>query len=419
MIREGLAAAVYTQTSDVEIEVNGLMTYDRRVTKFDPATTAAVNRTVYDLTPNSPHVTQEPFGEIGGQPATLFTIHSGEMTVRLTDFGGTLVGISVPDRKGELADVLLGYDSVEPYGQRETPYFGAIVGRYANRIAKGRLKIGGKRVRLPINNGENSLHGGLDGLSRVFWKGEAVRLHRGVGVELTYRSADGHEGYPGTVDFVVRYLVTPDHELRIESEATTDQETVVNLSFHPYFNLAGVGQGAEAPDILDHELQLLASKYTPVDEGLIPTGDLPSVEGTPMDFRKPQKIGKRIDEDTEQLRFGQGYDHNWVLDGRPGTIGKEPVGARPLQRAAVLRDPSSGRQMEVLTTQPGIQFYAGNFLDGSITGKKGQTYPRRSGLCLETQHFPDSPNQSNFPNTVLRPGDHYQHVTVYRFGTFE
>jgi aldose 1-epimerase len=348
------------------------------------------------------------------------------MLVYLTDFGGTLVGIEVRGRDGEMADVLLGYDSVEPYTQRSTPYFGAIVGRYANRIAKGQFELDGKSFQLPINNGPNSLHGGLDGLSRVFWQAQPLENlndnQRSVGVELHYRSVDGHEGYPGNLNIVVRYQLTEDNELRIETEAVTDQATPINLSFHPYFNLGGHDSG----DVLDHRLQIAAKRFTPVDETLIPTGELAAVEGTAMDFRTSTRIGDRIDGDAEQLRFGQGYDHNWVLDAPSGrgkpkeseTEAQELPSVLPLRRVAQVEHDASGRRLEVLTTQPGLQFYAGNFLDGSIVGKGGHAYQRRSGFCLETQHFPDSPNHQGFPGTILRPGERFEHTTVYRFSRF-
>ena len=431
MVREGLAAAVYTQTSDVEIEVNGLMTYDRRVTKLDPAVYGPLNRTLY-TTHRQAHqesrlrITSRPFGQVAGREATLYTLHAPDTRVHLSDFGGTLVGIETRDRKGEVADVLLGYDEAEPYSQRSTPYFGAIVGRYANRIAKGRFQVDGKKYKLPINNGPNSLHGGLDGLSRVFWQAGLLespnRNEKSVGVELRYLSPDGEEGYPGNLEIVVRYLLNEDGELRIETEAVTDAPTPVNLSFHPYFNLGGHSSG----DILDHRLQIAARRFTPVDDTLIPTGELLNVEGTPMDFREPVTIGERIDADFEQLRFGQGYDHNWVLDGPPlrGNRKKESDteerlrGRFPLRTVAQVDHEPSGRRLEVLTTQPGLQFYAGNFLDGSIVGKDGARYQRRSGFCLETQHFPDSPNHDHFPDTLLRPGDRFEHVTVYRFSRY-
>ena len=348
-----------------------------------------------------------PGHALENEDVRLFELSNGSMKVALSNYGGLIVALEVPDAEGQMADVVLGHDRPEKY---VNGYFGAVVGRYANRIAKGRFTLDGETYELATNNGPNSLHGGEVGFDSVVWDwrliGEptdTVSDPGAVGVELTYVSVDGEEGYPGTLTATVRYTLGQANELHIDAKATTDEPTVCNLAFHSYFNLRGEGDG----DILGHEVELFASAYTPVDETLIPTGDIAPVEGTPMDFLTPRAIGERIDNDFEQLVFGSGYDHNWVIDGQPSTSA--------LALAARARDPESGRVLEVLTSEPGVQFYAGNFLDGSDIGKGGKPYPRRSGFCLETQHFPDSPNQPGFPSTVLRPGETYRHVTVYRF----
>ena len=348
-----------------------------------------------------------PFGQVesggGTVDASLFELESERLRVRATDFGAALVAVETQDREGSFADILLGYDAAASYGKRGGPYLGSVVGRYANRIAKGRFELDDEIFELPINNGPNSLHGGLDGLSRVPWEGELLRSPSGHGVEFRHTSPHGAEGYPGEVDIVVRYRLAGETDLIIEAEASTDRPTVLNLSYHGYFNLAGHDSG----DILEHEVRLQASHYTPVDEDLIPTGEIAPVDGTPMDLRSLTPVGRHIDANFEQLTLAGGYDHNWVID-RTASDGEPAL-------AGTVRDPRSGRQLEVLTTQPGVQFYAGNFLDGSIPGKGGANHGRRCGLCLETQHFPDSPNQPSFPSTVLRPGELYRHVTIYRF----
>ena len=355
--------------------------------------------------------TRRPFGVVESQggtvEATLFELSNQDLRVRLTDFGATLVALEAPDRAGQRADVALGYNDAASYGVRSGPYLGAVVGRYANRIAKGRFELDGEVYRLPVNNGPNSLHGGLDGLSRVPWSGRLIETGRGPGLELRHLSPDGAQGYPGDLDVTVRYSLVGS-DLVIEAEATTSRATVVNLSFHGYFNLAG----HDAGDILSHEVCIPASYYTPVDDALVPTGEIAEVAGTPMDLRCFTRVGQHIDEDFDQLRLAGGYDHNWVVD-------RDDKDEGELAAAGAVRDPVSGRQLEVLTTQPGVQFYTGNFLDGATPGKGGATYARRCGLCLETQHFPDAPNQPNFPSTVLRPGGHYRHTTVYRFSCFD
>jgi aldose 1-epimerase len=333
----------------------------------------------------------------------LFTLRSPSgIELDVITYGGTVTRLLAPDRNGELADIVLGHEWLEAY-LAGTPYFGAIVGRYGNRIAEGRFTLDGKEHRLAVNNGPNHLHGGLKGFDKVVWAAEPYSSEAESGVALTYVSADGEEGYPGELTVRVTYALTAGGELRIDYEATTDAPTVVNLTHHGYWNLAGHGSG----DILGHELTLHADRFTPVDGTLIPTGELRAVDGTPFDFRSPTEIGARIGADDEQLTFGGGYDHNFVLEGW------RPDGE--LRPAAVLRDAPSGRTMEVLTTEPGVQFYSGNFLDGSDIGKGGVVYERRTGLCLETQHYPDSPNQPDFPSVVLRPGETYRSTTVYRF----
>jgi len=316
---------------------------------------------------------------------------------RITNYGGILVSLKVPDRSGQLGDVVLGYETLNEYIENN-PFFGAIVGRYGNRIAKGRFRLGDETYTLATNNGENHLHGGVLGFDKVVWDVKEIREAERVGLELTYLSKDGEEGYPGNLSTTVRYLWTNDNEFQIDYAATTDRQTVVNLTHHSYFNLAGKG------DILGHELMIDAGQFTPVDEGLIPTGELRGVRGTPMDFTKPTAVGARIDQEDEQLKFGLGYDHNWVLNGYDGS----------LRMVARVYEPATGRVMEVHTTEPGVQFYTGNFLDG-MTGKNGTAYHKRYGLCLETQHFPDSPNKPDFPSTVLKPGDKYVSTTIYAF----
>ena len=350
------------------------------------------------------HIEKSVFGRTPqGEAVDLYTLINAQgMRVRIMTYGAIVVSLEVPDRDSRLGDIVLGYDDLEGYLQNN-PYFGAIVGRYGNRIAKGRFALNGEEYRLATNNGENHLHGGIRGFDKVVWKASAKEeLEAGtVSVELSYISPDGEEGYPGNLACTVIYTLTNQDELAIRYQATTDQATVVNLTHHSYFNLAGQG----LRDILDHELMLVADRFTPVDEGLIPTGELRRVEGTPMDFRSPEAIGARIEQDDQQLKYGGGYDHNWVLNNQDGT----------LALAARVYEPSTGRVMEIFTTEPGIQFYSGNFLDGTIVGKSGSVYKRRYGFCLETQHYPDSPNQPLFPSVVLKPGEIYQHETVHRF----
>jgi aldose 1-epimerase len=343
-------------------------------------------------------VTKESFGKTpDGTPVGIYTLKSGQIEARIMTYGGIVVSLKTPDRNGKVSDVVLGFDNLDGYTGGNKPFFGALIGRYANRIAHGEFKLDGKTYNVPKNDGDNSLHGGTRGFDKVVWTGKQIPN----GVELTSVSPDGDQGYPGKLTAVVRYTLKG-NDLRIEYSATTDKDTVVNLTNHSYFNLAGQGTG----DILQHQLKLNASRFTPVDETLIPTGELKSVEGTPFDFRKATAIGERINNDDEQLRRGRGYDHNWVLDNR----GK-------LNEAAEAYESGSGRVLTVLTDQPGIQFYSGNFLDGTVTGKGGVAYQKRTGFCLETQHFPDSPNHPKFPTTELKPGQRYHTVTVFRFST--
>ena len=347
-----------------------------------------------------------PFGMTAdGTPVDVYTLTNAHgLRLRAMTYGGIVTSLEVPDRQGQLVDVVLGYDSLESYVKR-SPYFGAVVGRYGNRIAKGRFGVGGREYSLALNNapGGNkcALHGGIRGFDKVVWKGEGLVQDGAQGVRFTYLSKDGEEGYPGNLDVSVTYLLTNSNEWQVVYELRTDKATPVNVTQHSYFNLKGEGSG----DILGHELKIVASNYTPVDAGLIPTGTLAPVSGTPFDFTSFQPIGARVNDHHEQLAFGGGYDHNWVLD--DCADGK-------MTCAAELRDPASGRVMTVFTTEPGIQFYSGNYLDG-LAGRAGRIYGKHGGLCLETQHFPDSPNHPNFPTTILRPGEKFRSTTVYRF----
>jgi aldose 1-epimerase len=345
---------------------------------------------------------KQSFGKTAdGQQADLYILtNKTGMEAAITNYGGTLVSLKVPDRNGKLEDVVLGYDKLDDYADGKA-YFGATVGRYANRIAHGKFTLNGTTYTLAKNDGENHLHGGFN--KRV-WTEKDVSSSAGQALELTYLSKDGEEGFPGNLSVKVVYTLTDQNELKIDYSATTDKDTVINLTNHSYFNLAGQGNG----DILQHQLMIHADRFTPVDATLIPTGELRSVKGTPFDFTTATAIGARIDQDDEQLKLGRGYDHNWVLNS--GTAGS-------LSLAAQAYDPHSGRLLEVWTTEPGIQFYTGNFLDGTIRGKGGKVYNRRFAFCLETQHFPDSPNHSGFPSTVLKPGQHYRSTTVYKFST--
>jgi aldose 1-epimerase len=344
------------------------------------------------------NVSKQAFGHTSdGTAVDLYTLADGKVEVRIMTYGGIIVSLRTPDRNGKLDDVVLGYDSVDKY-IAQTPYFGAIVGRYANRIAHGSFQLDGKTYSIPKNNGDNALHGGIRGFDKVVWTARQIK----DGVELGYVSKDGDQGFPGTLTTTVRYTLDGS-ALRIEYSATTDKDTVLNLTNHSYFNLAGQGKG----DVLGHVLKIDASRFTPADATQIPTGDLKSVEGTPFDFRTPHAIGKRIDADDAQLRIGGGYDNNFVLDHAQGQLAE----------AAEVYEPTTGRILRVLTTEPGVQFYTGNNLDGSLTGKEGRVYKSRFAFCLETQHFPDSPNHANFPSTELKPGQEFHSVTVFEFGS--
>ena len=337
-----------------------------------------------------------------GAAVEVYTLKDEKLEVQIATYGGEVLSIKVPDREGKVADVVLGFDTPGGYyensNSKGAAFFGPIVGRYANRIAHAKFTLDGKEYTLAKNNGDNSLHGGPTGFHNRMWMGKIIP----DGVELTYLSKDGEEGYPGNLSVTVRYTVKG-NELNIEYGATTDKDTVLNLTNHSYFNLAGQGNGT----ILQEQLQLNASRFTPVDSGLIPTGELKPVAGTPFDFLKPHAVGERINADDEQIKLGHGYDHNFVVDG----------GGKALTKTAEVYDPASGRVLEVLTTEPGVQFYTSNFLDGTIKGKQGIAYPRNGALCLETQHFPDSPNHPVFPTTELKPGEKFHSVTVFRFST--
>jgi aldose 1-epimerase len=350
-------------------------------------------------------IEKETFGTMSdGTMVDAYTLaNDNGMRVTILTYGGIIQAIEVPDRDGNIANIVLGFRTLDDY-RTKNPYFGTITGRYANRIAGGRFALGGTTYQLATNNGPNALHGGTVGFDKKVWAAREVPEGDAVGLELTYTSRDGEEGYPGNLAVKVTYRVTNDNELAIEYEATTDAPTVVNLTSHSYFNLAGEGSGS----ILDHELMLNASAFTPVDATLIPTGEIAKVAGGPMDFRQPTAIGARIRDGDEQLVFGRGYDHNWVLD-------KPAAGEMTL--AARVHEPKTGRVMEIHTTEPGIQFYAGNFLDGSLVGTSGKMYRQSDGFCLETQHFPDSPNKPDFPSTGLEPGETYRTTTIHLFTT--
>ena len=346
------------------------------------------------------------FGKIpDGRRARLFTLRNDHgFRADISNYGGALVRLLAPDRRDEFADVVLGFDSVEGYAAH-SDCLGVLIGRYANRIANGTFSLDGIAYSLAQNNRPAGipchLHGGLRGFDKVLWAAEPIVTTAGPALHLRYHSIDGEEGYPGNLNVTVVYTVTADNALRIDYTATTDRPTPVNLTNHSYFNLAGAGSG----DVMGHVLTLHATRFTPVDAGLIPLGHLTPVAGTPLDFRSPHPIGQRIETDDEQLRRGAGYDHNFSIDGADGT----------LIPAAIVTDPASGRSLEVLSTEPGVQLYTGNFLDGSHLGKAGRRYGRRGGFCLETQHFPDSPNRPEFPSTILRPGRTFHSTTVYRF----
>jgi aldose 1-epimerase len=347
-------------------------------------------------------VASADFGKTpAGETARIYTLtNKNGLEARITNYGGIIVSLKTPDRTGTMADIVLGFDSLAGYISSPSPYFGALIGRYGNRIGHARFTLNGVEYKLAANNGENSLHGGTHGFNSKIW---TPRELPDGGLELTYLSKDGEENYPGNLKTIVVYHLTDDNALTIDYSATTDKDTVLNLTNHSYFNLKGEGQG----DILGHMLTLTADRFTPVDAGLIPAGELRAVSGTPFDFTKSTAIGSRIEQNDEQLKLGKGYDHNWVLNNfnKPGNSAL----------AARVVEPSSGRVMEVYTSQPGVQFYTANFLDGTIKGKGGKAYQQRYGFCLETQHFPDSPNKPTFPSTVLKPNHTFHSITVFKF----
>ena len=343
------------------------------------------------------------FGTFEGQPVTLYTLKNRNgMEARIMDFGATVVSLHVADRKGRFDDVALGFDSFDPYPTK-SPYFGAIVGRIGNRIAKGKFSLDGKDYELAVNNGENHLHGGKQGFDKRIWTVLSKPTDKNPSLTLQLVSPDGEEGYPGELTVTVKYTVTPQNALRIDYTVKTNARTIHNVTNHTYFNLGG----KNTSDVLNHRVQINARRYTPVDKGLIPTGELATVKGTPFDFSKPTPIGARIGANNQQIKYGGGYDHNFVLDGESGT----------LRQAVTVYEPNSGRLMEVWTTEPGVQLYTGNFLDGTLVGHGGKKYLHRGAFCLETQHFPDSIHHANFPSTVLNPGSTYKSTTVYKFRT--
>ena len=350
---------------------------------------------------NKEEMKKELWGKTDNKDVYLFTLENKNgMKATITNYGGILTSLYAPDTNGNFGDVVLGFDSLSGYTSdyyvKNCPYFGALIGRYGNRIAKVEFKLDGKTYKLPINNGPNTLHGGIKGFDKVVWNADTMLTDEGPAVKLTYLSKDGEEGFPGNLNVTVIYTLTNNNELKIHYTATTDKPTVVNLTHHSYFNLSGQGNG----NILNEKLMLNADKYTPVNSELIPTGEIKDVAGTPFDFRKPEAIGARINEIQ-----GGGYDHNFVLNDQNTGI----------RLAAKVYDPASKREMEVLTDEPGVQFYTGNFLDGSLTGKGGKKYDKHFAFCLETQHYPDSPNEPKFPSTVLNPGNTYSTTTIYKF----
>src|SRR6187551_303377 len=348
-------------------------------------------------------VSTSPFGVLpDGKEVTSYTLRNANGTeMSVINYGGIITSLKTADKQGQFADIVLGYDSLSSY-LKSSPFFGALIGRYGNRIAKGKFKLDGTSYKLATNNNENHLHGGVKGFDKVYWNIEV--LPDSASLKLTYTSADGEEGYPGNLSTEVVYTLTDADELKIDYKATTDKKTVVNLTQHTYFNLTGDAN----QDILNHQLQIDAPQLLPVDKTLIPTGELKPVANTPFDFNTSTTVGSRIAQDDEQLKFGKGYDHCWVLNTSDG---------KTLRKVAELYEPTSGRVLEVSTTEPGIQFYSGNFLDGTLIGKGGVAYKHRSGLCLETQHYPDSPNKPSFPSVVLNPGETYSTTTVYTFST--
>jgi aldose 1-epimerase len=415
LLRKGKSKEIEEKLLEIEENAGTLISWSesresksRRSSYFRIATTLGQNPIIIgaDLTMSSPTsvdgITKTPFGTVpGGRDVDLYLLsNKNGMEASVTTYGGIITSLTAPDRRGDFADVVLGFSHLEGYLAGH-PYFGAIVGRYANRIGNGTFTLDDRAYVLALNNNGNHLHGGMAGFDKKLWLARPQSGLEGPQLRLSYTSADGEEGYPGRLDIAVTYTLTHDHELRIEYRATTDKATHVNLSNHSYCNLSGPGGG----DILGHEVLIDSDRFTPVDDRLIPTGEIRTVDGTPLDFREAVAIGKRIEDDDEQLRFSNGYDHNFVLNSADGE----------LSFAARVFEPTTGRMMDVLTSEPGVQFYTANFLDGTLTGKEGHVYGRRCALCLETQHFPDSPNRPEFPTTVLRPGEVYETTTVYQF----
>ncbi|MDQ3785100.1 MAG: galactose mutarotase [Actinomycetota bacterium] len=364
----------------------------------------SISRAAPDCSRGSLNIERQRYGTApGGDTVHLYKLTNSHcMRVKIITYGGIIQALSVPNRNGRSRNVALGFSSLNDYVEQNDPYFGAIIGRYANRIANGKFKLDGVTYHLPVNNDPNTLHGGPKGFHTKVWDAQPVQDANSVGLELSYTSRDGEQGFPGRLETEVRYTLTENNALRMHYLATTSKPTVVNLTNHSYFNLGGEGTGT----IYNHNLKINANHYTPVDSTLIPTGRIAPVAGTPFDFRTPKAVGARIRDSHRQLLIGRGYDHNYVLKGGGG-----------LKPAARLTDPKSGRVLHILTTEPGIQFYSGNFLDGTLVGTSGHTYRQSDGLALETQHYPDSPNQRNFPSTVLRPNESYDTTTVFRFST--
>jgi aldose 1-epimerase len=354
------------------------------------------------LQPTVSSISSRAFGSTAsGQKVRRYTLtNQNGASVSIITYGGIVTSLKVPDCEGKLGDVVLGFKTLSDY-EEKSPYFGCLVGRYGNRIAKGKFTLEGQTYRLAINNNGQSLHGGLKGFDKVVWNAAPAQGKQGPSLKLTYVSKDGEEGYPGNLRVTATYTLTNKNELKLVYRAKTDKVTVVNLTHHSYFNLAGQGRG----DILGHVVTIHANKFTPVDQLLIPTGKIAPVKGTPFDFRTPTSIGARIDAGDEQLKFAGGYDHNFVADKRPGHLGL----------IAKIKEPKSGRVMEVISTEPGVQFYSGNFLNSTLVGKGGKIYGFRTGFCFEPQHFPDSPNRRNFPPTVLKPGEIYKNTIIYKF----
>lgn len=345
-------------------------------------------------------------GLMNGKDILLYTLENKNgLTAQITNFGGRIVTLWTPDRNGQFADIVTGFSSFKEYLSGKEVYFGALIGRYGNRIAKGQFSLDGKIFNLPVNNGINTLHGGSKGFNNVVWDARPFKNSKDEdALELKYLSVDGEEGFPGNLNVTVIYTLTNENELTIEYSATTDKKTVINLTNHAFFNLHGFSEG-KAESINSHILKINGSKYTPTDDGLMPTGEIVSVTGTPMDFTKPTEIGKKVNEPFQALIYGKGYDHNWILDKKQGEM----------TEAAVIFEPSNGRQMRVITDQPALQFYGGNFFEGKDKGKYGEVYTYRTSFALETQHYPDSPNHPDFPTTVLNPGETYKHTCIYKF----